>query len=137
MGRASIPTLLPIDRWATLLGISPIIWNQMFSENFGATANCGDTWYQHTYQNPEFTSREDIARAINEAEGMIASALGYFPMPNWTVEERKQTVRPEKPELISRGSVNVHNRRDKFLFFFFNFICKGHKRGQIGIFKIF
>ena len=92
MGRASIPTLVPIDRWAEKLGISPIHWNQMYSDNFGPTADCGDPFYQYAWQNPEFTSREDIARAINEAEGLIASALGYFPMPNWTVEERKQTA---------------------------------------------
>jgi hypothetical protein len=107
MGRASIPTLLSIDRWAELLGVSPIIWNQMFSVNFGPTADCGDPWYQYAWQNPEFTSREDIARAINEAEGMITSAMGYFPMPDWTMQERKQTTRPAKPELIARSNTNV------------------------------
>lgn len=107
MGRATTPTLLPIDRWAELLGISPIIWNQMFSDNFGPSADCGDPWYQYAWQNPEFTSREDIARAINEAEGMITSAMGYFPMPDWTVQERKQTTRPAKPELIARTNTNV------------------------------
>ena len=131
MGRASIPTLVPIDRWAEKLGISPIHWNQMYSDNYGPTADCGDPFYQYAWQNPEFTSREDIARAINEAEGLIASALGYFPMPNWTVEERKQTTRPEKPELISRG-INVRGFR-KSIELNNGYLIAGGRRAQAEI----
>lgn len=129
MGRATTPTLLPLDRWAELLGISPLHWNQMFSDNFGPTGDCGDTFFQYTWQNTEFTSREDIARAINQAEGMIASALGYYPMPNWTFLERKQTTRPAKPELIARAIQNVRGYH-KTVELDHGFIISGGRRAQ-------
>ncbi len=101
----------------------------MFSDNFGPTADCGDPFYQHTWQNPEFTSREDIARAINEAEGMITSAMGYFPMPNWTIQERKQTTRPAKPELIARSNTNVRGYH-KTIELDHGYLISGGRRAQ-------
>ena len=129
MGRATTPTLLPLDRWAELLGISPLHWNQMFSDNFGPTGDCGDTFFQYTWQNTEFTSREDIARAINQAEGMIASALGYYPMPDWTFLERKQTTRPAKPELIAGSNTNVRGYH-KTIELDHGYIISGGRRAQ-------
>lgn len=107
MSRASTRTKLPLDRWAEILGISPIHFNQMFSDNFGPTSDCGDPFYQYAYQNPLFTSREDVARAIREAEDKIEDELGYYILPDWTEDERKVTTRPAKPELFSTGSVNI------------------------------
>ncbi len=107
MGRATTRTKLPLDRWAELLGISPIHFNQMFSDNFGPAGDCGDPFYQYAWQNSIFTSREDVARAIREAEDKIEDVLGYFLTPDWTEDERKQTTRPAKPELFSTGSVNI------------------------------
>jgi hypothetical protein len=79
----------------------------MYSDNFGPTGDCGDPFYQYAWQNPLFTSREDVARAIREAEDKIEDVLGYFILPDWTVDERKQTPRPAKPELFAAASVNV------------------------------
>ena len=106
MARSSTPTWLPLDRWAEILGIHPIHFNQMYLD-LGPVADCGDTWYQDSWQQPNFISREDVAVAIRQDEMMIASELGYFPLPDWVIDERKKTVRPAKPELFSVTSVNV------------------------------
>ena len=106
MTRASTPTWLSLDRWAEILGVNPIHFSQMFTA-LGPQGNCGIPWYQHAWQNTDFTSREDVAVAIRDAEMKIASELGYFLLPDWVIDERKQTVRPARPELFSKSSVNV------------------------------
>ncbi|NIM48327.1 MAG: hypothetical protein GTO22_03560, partial [Gemmatimonadales bacterium] len=97
MARATTPTWIPLDRWAELLGISPIHFNGMYID-LGPSGDCGDTWYQNAWQQTDFVSREDVAVAIREAEMKIASELGYFMLPDWVIDERKKTVRPVRPE---------------------------------------
>src|SRR3989304_5653327 len=106
MARATTPTWLSLDRFFQILGVNPLHANQLFSSVVPAS-NCNDAWTQFAYQNPNYTSREDLAQAIRDAEMKIASELGYFLLPDWVADERRETVRPARPELFSRASVNV------------------------------
>jgi len=108
MGRAEQYTWLPLDRWQQLFGICPFSFNQLVSaSNLVPSGDCGEVWFQHAYQNTDFTSREDIAEAIRAAERNIAQEVGYNLLPDWIEGERKQTTRPARPEVFSRNALNV------------------------------
>jgi len=129
MARATTPTWLSLDRWAQILGINPLHFSQLFSSVIPAS-NCSDAWTQFAYQNPNYTSREDIAQAIRDAEMKIASELGYFLLPDWVVDERRQTVRPARPELFSRSSVNVRGLA-KSIETDWGYVISGGQRAQV------
>ena len=87
MARASIPTLLPIDSYAKIMGISPWEFNQISGGLPTATrGSCQSVWFQWQWQK-DFVSREEIAQAISEAESAIAHQLGYWPAPAFVVDE--------------------------------------------------
>lgn len=87
MARASVPTLLPLDTWARLMGISPWEFNQI-GEGFPVTNSqqCPYVWFQYQYQQ-NFLSREEVAEAIASAEQMIAQQLMYWPAPKGFTEK--------------------------------------------------
>lgn len=87
MGRASIPTLLPLDAYAKIMGIDPRHFNGVTTVLWPGTASCGALWYQYAWQNADAASREDLAEAIHQAEEDLAKYLGYFLAPSWVEEE--------------------------------------------------
>lgn len=80
MARASVRTLIPLDRWAQLVGIHPIHFNQIQVSGLRA---CNEPIFQHPWQDAGRISREDIARALDRAEQAVASQLGYDIAPKW------------------------------------------------------
>lgn len=96
MARASVYTLLPLDTWAEIMGINPYEFNQI-GTGFPTVnqAQCEHVWFQLPWQQ-DFLSREELARAIAKAEGMIASELRYWPAPKYFVNETHTYPRPFK-----------------------------------------
>lgn len=103
MGRASRETLLPIDSWAKIMGLSPWWFNQV-GEGFANpdTAQCAHVFFQYQWQQ-DFLSREEIAQAISMAEDMIAAQLHYYPAPKYFIDEVQQYPRPYNRELYAGG----------------------------------
>jgi len=87
MANASIPTLLSLDQYADILGIDPRHFNQVLTDAFPVTDSCDDIWWQFAWQHPGKASREDLARAIAQAERLIAEYVGFWPAPTWTEAE--------------------------------------------------
>lgn len=87
MAITSTPTLLALDDWAAIMSISPWAFNQLDVSLLGAGESC-DVWYQHTWQRGQTLTREDVARAVADAEAMIAHELTYWPAPKFTVGEK-------------------------------------------------
>lgn len=86
MATASVRTLLPLDRFFQIVGVHPLHVNQV--EVDGSTSRtCGGIVFQYSYQNADAMSREEIAHAIAQAEGIIAEQLGYKLLPTWEVAE--------------------------------------------------
>ena len=90
-------TLLSIDRYAEIMGINPVFFNQgaqinlpdgstLFPHGAGAP-NVDVTWQQHSWDLRNNVSREELAYEISRAEREIAHFLGYQPAPTWTEEE--------------------------------------------------
>lgn len=109
MARASVPTLLSLDRWAEIFGINPLSFNQLTS-TLVDVGNCGEVWYQHAWQKTDRVGREDISRAIKTAEDRLMATLGYSVLPVWIADERVKTERPARPELYASGSQNLRGQ---------------------------
>lgn len=106
MARASIATLLSLDRWASILGINPAHFNGAYSDiSMALTEACQEIWFQHAWQATDRVSREDVAAAIMEAEADIAKVLGYWPAPKWMVEEVHQYPQFYRPDYGTYGMI--------------------------------
>jgi hypothetical protein len=84
-----VTTILPIDRYARVLGINPLHFAGATGDTvFPTSGFCDDVWPQHTWQTQEeLVSREEIAEQVRIAEEQIMEVLGYWPGPTWTSEE--------------------------------------------------
>jgi len=90
MARASTPTLLPLDTYAKIMGVSPPHFNGAVGEKiFSAAGGCTDVWYQYAWQGNDRISREELAETIAEAEQDIHDVLGFWPAPKWISEVHK------------------------------------------------
>ncbi|MEO8608911.1 MAG: hypothetical protein ABI690_13550 [Chloroflexota bacterium] len=95
MARASIETLLPLDYFARIMGISPWDFNQCKYPN-RKSAQCNDVLFQFPYQKDRL-SREEVAQSIADAEQMIADELGYWPAPKYFTNEEVQYPHAWRP----------------------------------------
>ena len=113
MARASRPTLLSLDRFAQILGISPAHFAGAASAQSGTNPfpvlGCSDVWMQHSFQSNDRIGREDIALAIENAEQDIAEVLGYWPAPMF-IEEVHKFPQHYRPEVFDAGR-NVRGMR--------------------------
>lgn len=113
MATASTPTLLPLDRFAEIVGIHPLHFNQIQPPDELALATCGTPILQYSWQSADAMSREEIALAIADAEWELERWLNYAPSPRWYDEHvllpmRNETVmsariQPSRRHFISGG----------------------------------
>lgn len=103
MARASVATLLPIDQWAKIAGISPWHINQ-FGVNLPGDQRLQSPhiFGQFDYQF-DFLSREEVAETILRAEEMIADELRFWPAPRYTVGEELQYPRNFRRTIYGYG----------------------------------
>lgn len=94
MAKATICTLLGLDQFAAILGINPWHFNQMYCNAYPEEDACHDLWYQYAWMDADKASREDLASAISQAESIIADYVGFWPAPNWILEEMHRYPRP-------------------------------------------
>lgn len=97
MARASTRTWLSLDRFAQIIGIHPLNFNQLSSNTLIPNNVCGDAFFQHDWQHSDRLGRETIAMAIRQAEMEITQEAGYNLMPEWTVDERLAYPHPAVP----------------------------------------
>lgn len=97
MARASIRTWLSLDRFAQIIGLNPLNFNQLSSRTYFPNNVCGDVFFQHDWQHSDRLGRETIAMAIQQAEAEIEREAGYKLMPDWTVDERQAYPHPAVP----------------------------------------
>ncbi len=100
MSRTDTRTKLPLARWAQIMGINPLHFEQVQLATFPPSV-CGQPWLQHAWQDADRIGREDLAIAIRDAEDEIERELKARLMPSWEVDEWNPTVRAFRPELIN------------------------------------
>lgn len=111
MARATERTWLSLDRWAQIMGVHPMNFNQLFHDTLNPQSrDCADVWYQQDWQSANQISRETLALAIRDAELTIAEYVGYNLLPDWVADERQRTARPSRPELYPRNVSNVRGQ---------------------------
>jgi hypothetical protein len=107
--RSEIVTKLPLATWAKILGLHPLHFAQV---QFGEISpHCNEIYFQHEWQNSDHVSREEIARAIAEAEAKIERALGYHLVPTWDVDEWRDTTRSFRKELVNINGADIRGYR--------------------------
>lgn len=119
MARASVPTLLPLDTFAKMVGINPVHFNGAVAPPVWSTqGQCRMIWSQHPWQAEDVTSREELAQAIFDAEKEISRILGYPVAPIWIKDEehaipnrRYTSFRQGSPFKLKHGEVIAGGRR--------------------------
>lgn len=107
MAIATTPTKLPLATWAKILGMHPLHFEGVaFTPKNRGAALCDQALFQHSWQEPDRTGREEIAQAIADAENMLELQLGWRLIPTWESDEWVRIARPGQPEL------NITNARD-------------------------
>lgn len=113
MARAEVRTLLALDRFAAVLNIHPLHFNQVFLRDLpgmpdGTTARtCDVPIMQYSWQQASKIGREDIAEAIAAAESSIIGQLGFLPAVDWSVQEEQLSIRPANKVLFSLNDLDV------------------------------
>lgn len=109
MARASVRTMLPLDRWAFHLGLDPRHFNQITSQVLPevGTHHCRQVWYQYPWQTADHVGREEVADAISKAEYDIVMALGYYPIPQWIEGEVIRTS--PSPDVSAKHTYDLEN----------------------------
>lgn len=88
MARATIPTLLPLDSFAKIMGINPVHFQGAVAPPAWTTqGQCRMIWTQYSWQAEDVTSRDELAQAIYDAEREITRILGYPVAPTWITDE--------------------------------------------------
>jgi hypothetical protein len=109
MARAETVTKLPLSVWAKIMGIHPLHFESVI---LGEYPHCSQAIMQHEWQNNDHVSREEIARAIAEAEIKMENYLGYRLAPAWEVDEWNPTTRPFTPEFVKYNSGDIRGYKD-------------------------
>lgn len=80
--------LLPLERWRELMGYHPLhFWGMSHRTLAPSRGQCDSILPQHSWQYADATSRDDIARAIEDAESTIKSYLGYDVAPRYREQQ--------------------------------------------------
>lgn len=92
MAWASTETLLSLNRFQSVLGINPFHFHQMEVDTLMDDATiqqgCDPYWLQYDWMLRDRVSRESLARAIAQAERILANYLGFYPAPQWVTDEQ-------------------------------------------------
>ena len=87
MAIASTETLLSLDQYSEIMGIPPAHFHQAVCTDYPDVDSCHSIWYQYSWMSPGKASREELARAIVQAETMIAQLMSVWPAPKWLTED--------------------------------------------------
>jgi len=102
-------TLLSLNEWASILGIDLFTFNQIGSgfpsgSSIGVdSGSCNNVWFNEEWQFNNI-SRSEVAKAIANAEDMLAKRLGFYPAPKFIYQEKHQYPIPRTPYAWGGGA---------------------------------
>lgn len=108
MARALTPTKLTLDAFARYTGMNPIHFNQV---RLDMNPHCDQIIFQYEWQNHDHVSREEIARAIAQAEANIERELKFHIAPTWDVDEWHEGAVPRDNRLHITNFSNLRGHR--------------------------
>lgn len=112
MGTAKIATKLSLAEFARIVGIHPLHFEGVsYTPSNRSAYVCDGGIPQYDWQSSDQVSREQIARAIADAEEMIERYLQFRLVPSWEYEEWQLGGRPYQRELFNIGGRSVGGYR--------------------------
>lgn len=99
-------TWLSLGRWAEIMGINPFNFNQLDASSFFPSIQCGEIFFEFSWQHADRVGRQDICDAIQQAESEMVAEAGFNFMPDWTAEERLEYPHPGMPGVYGVGGTN-------------------------------
>lgn len=113
MAWASTHTLLSLDRYAAIMGVNPVHFQGAAGTSYWPVSpnRNNDVWPQYSWQANDRVSREDLARAIANAERDITDVIGYWPAPMWIEQEIREFPHYYRRDLFRVGGGNVRGAR--------------------------
>lgn len=128
MARASTATLLSLDRFAQIVGITPAHFNGAKGTTyFPEFNNCSDIWYQYAWQQYDHISRENLAIVIKQAEDDLTAVLGYSPAPVWVDDDIQQYPQFHRRDMWQLDGLNVRGARKSVKAKYGRFILAGQR----------
>lgn len=106
MGDLDITSLLPLDRFAQIIGLDPRHFRQV-TTTYKPVNTCAKVWKEHAWQETDEISRDDIVLALNQAEEQFSEHLGFKVLPDWIPGERHRTPKPGDKNLYHRQSLDI------------------------------
>ena len=106
MARSEKKPKLPLDTWAKLMGVNPLHFNGVYIEN-NPPAVCEQPWLQFAWQTADRVGREELSRALLQAEADIERHLKYRLIPTWEEDEWHATTRPLRRELFNLTNTDI------------------------------
>lgn len=131
MARAETRTLLPLDRFARIMGVNPLHFNGVFVEGLSPVTACEQPLMQYDWQTADGVSRESIAIAIADAEERIAQWLGFKPLPTFEVDERHAFQRPFSPGLFRYTLTQLDGRAEAVKLDYGHVVAGGIERRDV------
>lgn len=111
MSIGSVPTKLPLATFAKILGLHPLHFEGIeFTPDSRSQNFCDEAMLQYAWQESDRVGRDEIARAIADAEDMIESHLRWRLLPVWERDEWRMLQRPQYPEFVGYTSVDIRGR---------------------------
>lgn len=120
MARATTRTILPLDTFAKVIGISPLYFNQVELHDIDPTGRaemqpatpCDMPIPQYEWQSGagDCVGREEIARAIADAEALLTKYSGFTPGVTWIRDEGVTFPRLSNPNLINFWGRDLRGR---------------------------
>ena len=106
MAQAETRTKLPLDTWFKIMGVNPLHGNGVFIPD-NPPAVCEQPWLQFAWQSADRVGREELSRAIAQAEADIEKYLGYRLIPTWEEDEWHETIRPMRRDLFNLTNTDI------------------------------
>src|SRR5687768_758352 len=104
MANSQVATLLPLDQFASIMGISPFEFNQIGEGiTYHRENQCLSVFFQYSWMR-QFLSRDEVARAISKAEHALANILNFWPAPKYITNESipyPRSVQPSQPNFMT------------------------------------
>jgi len=90
--RSLYPNLLSLSEWAQYMGLDPWVMagfcNAPAPINSSTQKCCDGVWSEFTFQRNQL-ARTDVSSAIQQAEEMFATSIGYWPAPKTIAGEQR------------------------------------------------
>jgi len=105
MARATTDTKLSLDEYADIIGLAPVHFNGAYtSSEWPDSGACEDIWPQYEWQaDTDIVSREQLARAIHDAEDAIEKHTGIPILKSWYQHELDYPHNYRRDSVYSNG----------------------------------